>query len=123
VLAWRGSSARWCGVHTMESGQFGFAECSGVSEMRGALTRGLRGGRGGVVGLGIADGVYMWKTQGIDAGLFSRALMDTARREVEGGAADALAGAGPRVRGMQAARRQLVGAVAAASGLSGARLG
>jgi hypothetical protein len=93
VLAWRGSSARWRGVHAMESGQFGVAERSGVSEMRGALTRGSRGGRGGVVGLGIADGVYMWKTQGIDAGLFSRALMDTARREVEGGAADALAGA------------------------------
>ena len=55
-----------------------------------------------MVGLGIADGVYMWKTQGIDAGLFSRALMDTARREVEGGAADALAGAGPRLWGAQA---------------------
>ena len=51
-------------------------------------------GRGGVVGLGVADGVYMWKMQGIDAGLFSRTLMATARREVERGSADALAGAG-----------------------------
>lgn len=44
--------------------------------------------------MGVADGVYMWKTQGIDAGLFSRKLMATARREVEHGSADALAGAG-----------------------------
>ena len=46
-----------------------------------------------MVGLGVADGVYMWKTQGIDAGLFSRTLMTAARSEVEGGNGDALAGA------------------------------
>ncbi|KAK9827711.1 hypothetical protein WJX81_003442 [Elliptochloris bilobata] len=48
-------------------------------------------GRNGMVGLGVADGVYMWKTQGIDAGLYSRSLMSTARSEVEGGNGDALA--------------------------------
>ena len=46
-----------------------------------------------MVGLGVADGVYMWKTQGIDAGLYSRTLMTAARSEVEGGSSDALAGA------------------------------
>lgn len=46
-----------------------------------------------MVGLGVADGVYMWKTQGIDAGLYSRTLMTAARSEVEGGNGDALAGA------------------------------
>ncbi len=64
--------------------------------VRFSINMGVLGrcGRGGVVGLGVADGVYMWKTQGIDAGLFSRTLMATARREVERGSADALAGAG-----------------------------
>lgn len=28
--------------------------------------------------MGVADGVYMWREQGIDAGLFSRGLMDAA---------------------------------------------
>ena len=51
--------------------------------------------RNGVVGLGVADGVYMWKTQGIDAGLYSRTLMTAARSAVEGGNGDALAGARP----------------------------
>ena len=46
-----------------------------------------------MVGLGVADGVYMWKTQGIDAGLYSRTLMTAARSAVEGGNSDALAGA------------------------------
>ena len=46
-----------------------------------------------MVGLGVADGVYMWKTQGIDAGLYSRTLMTAARSAVEGGNGDALAGA------------------------------
>ena len=46
-----------------------------------------------MVGLGVADGVYMWKTKGIDAGLFSRTLMSAAHSEVEGGNGDALAGA------------------------------
>ena len=47
----------------------------------------------GLFGLGVADGVYMWAKLGIDSGVFSRALMDTARRTVEAGTADVLNGA------------------------------
>ena len=47
-----------------------------------------------VFSLGVADGVYMWATQGIDAGEFSRSLMQTAKHTVEAGAtADVLNGA------------------------------
>ncbi len=42
----------------------------------------------------MADGVYMWAKLGIDSGVFSRALMDTAKRAVEAGTADVLNGAG-----------------------------
>jgi protein phosphatase PTC7 len=45
---------------------------------------------GSRLGMGVADGVYMWRMHGIDAGMFSRSLMDTAKREVEGGEGDAL---------------------------------
>lgn len=49
---------------------------------------------GDVFSLGVADGVYMWATQGIDAGEFSRSLMQTAKATVEaGGTADVLNGA------------------------------
>ncbi|WZN60632.1 protein phosphatase 2C-like protein [Chloropicon roscoffensis] len=37
-----------------------------------------------VFGMGVADGVYMWSEQGIDAGEFSKALMSHAREEVAG---------------------------------------
>ncbi|KAK9806298.1 hypothetical protein WJX72_009199 [[Myrmecia] bisecta] len=47
-------------------------------------------GRNGIYGLGVADGVYMWRTQGIDAGLFSRDLMQTARSAIENGKTDVL---------------------------------
>ena len=43
--------------------------------------------------LGVADGVYMWATLGIDAGEFSRSLMRTAKLAVESGTADVLNGA------------------------------
>jgi protein phosphatase PTC7 len=33
----------------------------------------------GIVALGVADGVYMWKTKGIDAGEYSRGLMSASR--------------------------------------------
>jgi len=33
----------------------------------------------GIVALGVADGVYMWKTKGIDAGEYSRRLMSACR--------------------------------------------
>ena len=38
--------------------------------------------------MGVADGVYAWKERGIDAGLFSRTLMSTARQEVDSGTDD-----------------------------------
>ena len=44
--------------------------------------------RPGIFGLGVADGVYMWKTKGIDSGLFSRTLMATAREGVASGTDD-----------------------------------
>jgi protein phosphatase PTC7 len=43
-----------------------------------------------VFGLGVADGVYMWKLQGIDSGLFSQSLMTVAKSAVEGGSTDVL---------------------------------
>jgi len=43
----------------------------------------------GASALGVADGVYMWRLQGIDAGEFSRALMDNAAKAVKQGAKDA----------------------------------
>lgn len=51
--------------------------------------------RNGIYGLGVADGVYMWKTQGIDSGVFSRTLMEAARATVEAGEVDVLKGAAP----------------------------
>lgn len=44
--------------------------------------------RYGIVGMGVADGVYAWKERGIDAGLFSRTLMSRARKEVDAGLDD-----------------------------------
>jgi hypothetical protein len=41
-------------------------------------------------GLGVSDGVYMWREHGIDSGVLSRALMDTARSMVEGGCSDVM---------------------------------
>lgn len=37
----------------------------------------------GVLGLGVADGIYMWKTQGIDSGAFSRQLMAEAQALIQ----------------------------------------
>ena len=48
----------------------------------------------GVFSLGVADGVYMWATMGIDSGEFSRSLMRTAKGAVEAGTADVLNGEG-----------------------------
>lgn len=54
---------------------------------------GLCGRSEDVFSLGVADGVYMWATQGIDAGEFARSLMQTAKHTVEAGAtADVLNG-------------------------------
>eukprot|EP00959_Pyramimonas_sp_CCMP1952_P138390 2896439-Pyramimonas_sp.AAC.2 len=39
-----------------------------------------------------SDGVYMWRLQGIDAGEFSRSLMDKAANAVRQGAKDAKEG-------------------------------
>ncbi|KAL4419639.1 hypothetical protein ABPG77_008580 [Micractinium sp. CCAP 211/92] len=44
----------------------------------------------GITAMGVADGVYMWREQGIDAGLFSRRLMEFARHSVDLGTTDVL---------------------------------
>lgn len=48
--------------------------------------------RHGLIGMGVADGVYQWREQGIDAGEFSRLLMHTALQAVEDGQPDVLKG-------------------------------
>lgn len=42
-----------------------------------------------IVGMGVSDGVYMWRLQGIDAGLFSQQLMQSAAETINTGASDA----------------------------------
>ena len=44
-------------------------------------------------GLGVADGVYMWRDQGIDAGALARKLMTTSKDTIDSGVVDVLAGA------------------------------
>ncbi len=44
-------------------------------------------------GMGVADGVYMWREKGIDSGLFSRALAETALHCLTAGDADVMRGA------------------------------
>jgi len=56
-----------------------------------------------VLALGVADGVYAWREQGIDAGLFSRALCAAAARAHVGGAAAASAARGAPLRLLQTA--------------------
>lgn len=41
--------------------------------------------RNGGLGVGVADGVYMWKQQGIDSGMFSRSLMRYAKQAIKDG--------------------------------------
>ena len=48
--------------------------------------------RTGIYGLGIADGVYMWRHEGIDAGELARMLMSSASDTVSGGSTDVLHG-------------------------------
>ena len=55
------------------------------------LVRGLC--RNAVLGLGVADGVYMWRSRGIDSGVFSRSLMLSAKNAVLYGQVDVLNGA------------------------------
>lgn len=47
-------------------------------------------GHSDLFGLGVADGVYMWREHGIDAGVFARTLMETAQHMVEAGYSDVL---------------------------------
>lgn len=54
-----------------------------------------RHGKNNVFGMGVADGVYMWKTAGIDSGAFSRLLMETTSHMVAAGHEDVLSGARP----------------------------
>lgn len=46
--------------------------------------------RTGMFGLGVADGVYMWRDQGIDAGALARKLLSASQTAVDGGAVDVL---------------------------------
>lgn len=46
--------------------------------------------RNGIFAAGIADGVYAWRSVGIDAGTFSRQLMEYCRQAVELGTTDVL---------------------------------
>ena len=65
-------------------------------------------GRRGISGLGVADGVYMWKEQGIDSGRFSKALMASALDAMRQGAHDVLTGGRfhlTRTAGMQTCNR------------------
>lgn len=45
-------------------------------------------GKNGIFGMGVADGVYMWKEKGIDSGVFSRTLMETALHMIQAGCED-----------------------------------
>ena len=47
-------------------------------------------GTSDMFGLGVADGIYMWREFGIDSGVFSKTLMDTAMHLVEAGHSDVL---------------------------------
>ncbi len=38
--------------------------------------------------MGVADGVYMWREQGIDSGLMSRSIMESCRQQVAAGEDD-----------------------------------
>ena len=65
--------------------------------------------RQGLMGLGVADGVYEWREKGVDAGEFSRLLMHTALDTIEGGQPDVLKGeAGLRASGKQREHKQCV---------------
>lgn len=46
--------------------------------------------RNGIYAMGVADGVYAWREQGIDAGVFSQRLMEGCRQAVELGTTDVL---------------------------------
>jgi hypothetical protein len=41
-----------------------------------------------VFGMGVADGVYMWKELGIDSGTMARTLMETCQHMVAAGCED-----------------------------------
>jgi len=47
-------------------------------------------GPAAVFGMGVSDGVYMWKEVGIDSGAMSRTLMETASHSIVAGCEDAL---------------------------------
>lgn len=47
-------------------------------------------GSSDMYGLGVADGIYMWRERGIDSGIFSRTLVETARHLVAAGYSDVL---------------------------------
>ena len=78
----------WALMYRLQAFRIWLSPCKGV-----APTICVCQFRRGIYGLGVADGVYMWKTKGIDSGVFSRTLMSKARSEVERGIVDVLKGA------------------------------
>lgn len=51
----------------------------------------------GLFALGVADGVYSWRSQGIDSGEYSRALLREVRELVQAGHTDVLSSMSPWV--------------------------
>ncbi|GLC59487.1 hypothetical protein PLESTB_001492600 [Pleodorina starrii] len=82
-----------------------------------------------VFGMGVADGIFMWRTAGIDSGDFSRALMRLSRDSVVGGNVDVVsvmqdAAAGALAAGVQGSSTACVVLVNQDTGqLSAANLG
>ena len=69
-----------------------FKGCDTTSVWTSCSKNAVRPCRNGLMGLGVADGVYQWREQGIDAGEFSRLLMHTALDTIEAGQPDVLKG-------------------------------
>ena len=57
--------------------------------------------------MGVADGVYMWKQQGIDSGLFSRSLMRYAKQALKDGVTNPVKGARPSLRNVHGYQHNL----------------
>jgi hypothetical protein len=97
VQSWGGCSAA-CGAVKMCLG--GGTETARACSRRIHVTQSVCGDvlvygvcRNAVLGLGVADGVYMWRSRGIDSGVFSRSLMLSAKNAVLYGQVDVLNGA------------------------------
>jgi protein phosphatase PTC7 len=56
--------------------------------------------------MGVADGVYMWKEQGIDSGTMARTLMETCQHMVAAGCEDVFKGEAQQQQQQQQQRRR-----------------